>query len=374
MIHPTTFARIDLQALINNYRKIRRDAGAEVLCIVKADGYGHGAIPCARALSDAGARFFGVANASEAIELRKGLAGREASILILGYTAPEDAATLLEYEITQTVFSADYASALLANIPDGKRLTVHLKLDSGMNRLGFSTLAQSRAETVDTIVSLLSDSRINAEGIFTHFACADETDHPLTDAQWAAFSSTLQMLNERGIHFPIVHACNSAGIYRIPEARFGMVRAGIILYGIMPSDEVSIDGLRPVMSLHSHVTHVHTVHAGETVGYGAAFRASEDTKVATLAIGYADGLIRAYGSCGVRIGGKERCLVGRICMDQCMADVTGSDVRPGDEAVFFDAARSVSQFAAVAGMIPYETVCLIGKRVPRIYTAPDETE
>lgn len=366
-LHPTTYARINLSALIHNYRRIAADAQTDVLCIVKADGYGHGAIPCAKALYGAGARWFGVANPTEAIQLRKGLEARDAHILILGYTSPEDVPALIEESITQTVYSEEYAVELLRHIPDGARLTVHFKLDTGMNRLGFPTRPASRHETVEAIARLSREPKLLADGIFTHFACADEPESSMTDEQWLEFSETVQALSRCGVSFPTVHACNSAGIYRMPAAHASLVRAGIILYGIMPSNEVSIDGLMPVMSLHTHVTHVHRVHAGEAIGYGASFHATQDMQIATLAIGYADGLIRAYGNGGVRIGGKECALVGRICMDQCMADVTGMDVRSGDEAVFFDESRQVTKLSYSAGMIPYETVCLIGKRVPRIY-------
>lgn len=366
-IHPTTFARIDLAALVHNYHKIRCDAGTDVLCIVKADAYGHGAVPCARALSEAGAAFFGVANVSEAIALRKGLGTRPASILVLGYTSPADVSFLIENDITQTVYSPDYAEALLARIPQGCRLKVHYKLDSGMNRLGFSIDPQNLEATVEAVCALCKNEKLQSEGIFTHFACADEAENPMTAAQWETFSLALSMLKERSIVLPQVHACNSAGIYQIPAARQSLVRAGIILYGVAPAATVPTDGLKPVMSLHTHVTHIHSVPCGQTVGYGAAYRAERDMEIATLAIGYADGFIRAYNGCSIRIRGEERPLVGRICMDQCMIDVTGMHLLPGEEATLFDAEHPVSALSEKAGMIPYETLCLIGKRVPRIY-------
>lgn len=371
-LHPTTFARIDLRALVNNYRRIQADTDAQVLCVVKADGYGHGAVPCASALYGAGARWFGVANPTEAIELRRGLQKPDAQILILGYSAPEDIPLLIEESITQTVYSAEYARAILHQVPCGARLRVHIKLDSGMNRLGFSTRADRRAEMLADLMPILADPRIDAQGVFTHFACADEPENPMTEAQWNAFCDTVAAIGQEGITFPYVHACNSAGIYRLPAAHGNLVRAGIILYGIKPSEQAEGPELQPVMSLHTHVTHVHTLRAGETIGYGAAFRTEIDRTVATLAIGYADGLIRAYGGCGVRIGGKECELIGRICMDQCMADVSGMEVSPGDEAVFFDAVHPVTELSGRAGMIPYETLCLIGKRVPRIYIDPPQ--
>jgi len=372
-LHPTTYALIDLDALVANYRIIAAESKAEVLCVVKADSYGHGAIPCARALYRAGGRFFGVANAAEALELRRALPSRDARILILGYTHPDDVPLLIESDLIQTVYSAEQAASLLARVPKGSALTVHFKLDSGMNRLGFPADEASRGETVKQILSLTADARLICDGIFTHFACADEPESGMTDRQWQDFSFTLAALEKEGFNPPHVHTCNSAGICRFGGDRGNLVRAGIILYGIPPSDSVTLPDLTPVMSLHTHVTHLHTVRAGQTIGYGATFTADRDLRVATLAIGYADGLVRAYAKGGVRIGGRLCPILGRICMDQCMVDVTGVDVKVGDEAVFFDQALPVTHLSRCADIIPYETVCLIGKRVVRIYRG-EQTE
>ncbi len=365
-LHPTTYARIDLGALVHNYLTIKEAAKTNLLCIVKADGYGHGASACAKALYQAGARHFGVANPSEALSLRKVLSGKDAMILILGYSAPEDIPLLVEHGITQTVFSAEYAEAIAPTLSSNAPLHIHVKLDTGMNRLGFSAREEDKEQTLAQISALKADPRFVTEGIFTHFACADEPESGMTDAQAARFTSTVSYLEEAGISFPIIHACNSAGIYRAPHARFGLVRAGIILYGVMPSAQVQIPGLIPVMSLHTHVTHIHTVKKGETVGYGATFTAERDMTLATLAIGYADGLIRAYAPATVRIHDTACPIIGRICMDQCMVDVTGLHVTPGTLATFFDEVTPVTALSDAAHMIPYETLCLIGKRVPRI--------
>lgn len=376
--HPVTYAKIDLDALCHNYRQICRAAGGTpVLSVIKADAYGHGAGRCAAALYGEGCRFFGVANLGEALQLREALGTRLAEILILGYTDPHDTPLLLENRLTQALFSADYARELAERLPEHAGLRVHIKLDTGMNRIGFSARTEDCLKTCEAIEGILKTGKFHASGIFTHFACADCADDGMTAVQAAEFNHVTEELAARGIRFSVRHAANSAAILRYPQLRLDMVRAGIILYGIAPSDAVGSEELRPVMSFLTHVTHVHALKAGEAVGYGASFRAAGDMTAATLAVGYADGYLRAYAGGSVSVRGQLAPLIGRICMDQCMADVTGIPVCPGDPVVLFgqdgeNPVLPVERLAELSGSIPYETLCLVGKRVPRRFFSHGE--
>ncbi|MBQ4137820.1 MAG: alanine racemase [Clostridia bacterium] len=359
------WAEIDLAALVRNYRRIEKlSRGAKVIPVIKADAYGHGAIECMHALEDAGADFFAVATIAEAIELREAC-GYKSKILILGYTLDCDVDLLERYNITQTVFSLEYARALddaCARRGVGV-LDVHIKLDTGMNRLGFDTKdAKNTAELINSVGSL---SHLSVKGMFTHFACADEYGSGLTDIQRKRYD---EVKRELGKNKPeICHICNSAGIIRQEIPAYDAVRAGIILYGHMPSGEFDLKDFETPMSLKARVAHVHTLKPGDSVSYGATFTADREMKIATLPVGYADGFIRAYSKSSVRINGKDCPIVGRICMDQCMVDVSGADVKQGDIAVIFDSREKVEELAKMSGTITYEVLCLIGKRVPRVY-------
>ncbi len=365
-----TCAEVDLSALAHNYRLIadrvhQRTPDCRLLCIVKADAYGHGALRCVETLLRCGASFFGVATIGEALTLRRHFP--EPDILILGYTEPDLAQELIDHRLTQTVFSADYAAALYEYIPAGARLSAHLKLDTGMNRIGFG------ADDVDAAVACCKATadRIDYRGLFTHFACSDEEDRTFTDTQIRRYGAAVEAFRRAGIDFAVRHLCNSAGALCYPEAYGNMVRCGIILYGLTPSDTVSDPGLRPVMALKTTISHIHTAKKGETVSYGATFTAARDTKIATLPIGYADGFIRAYSGCTVDIHGFRAPLIGRICMDQCMVDITDYDgdtpVETGDEVLLFGGDKPVTEFSDAAGTIHYETLCLVSARVPRVY-------
>ena len=364
--HPITYAEIDLAALKHNYALLKKRAGdAQVICVVKADAYGHGAEKCAGALYEAGARSFAVANVFEALGLD--FLPRDAERLILGHTAPEDAPILAEKGILQNLYSFEYAAQLMRYVPEGKKLRVHLKLETGMNRLGFSAEKADRAALIGGLKALRDSGKFEILGAFTHFACADSPGNPMTERQYVLFRDAADQIEREVCPLPCRHACNSAGILEYPEAHEDAVRGGILLYGVMPSDEVNYEDFRPVMRLVSHVTHLHTVHPGQTVGYGATFTADRELVVATAAIGYADGLERACKPCGAFLCGVRVPILGRICMDQCMLDVTGLNARLGDEIELFGRQRSVDSFASDCGTIPYETLCLIGKRVMRVY-------
>ena len=371
MPQPLTYAKINIKYLAGNYNAVREYAGTELICVSKADSYGHGASLCVPALYKVGARFFAVANIIEALGLRECLRGIEESnpsdIIILGATMPSDAGELIEHNLIQTLYSREYARLLAAKIPAGKRLRAHIKLDTGMNRLGFGCGAQD----IDDVAAVCADPRFACEGLFSHFACSDEADGrgmTITGAQLERYRSVEKELARRGVTFKNRHVRNSAAALIHPEAPLDLTRAGIVLYGLMPSEELTPTvALRPVMDFCTTVTHVHTVRAGESVSYGATYTAERDVRAATLAVGYADGYIRAYGGASARIRGVDCPIIGRICMDQCVCDVSGvPDAELGDEALLFGEGKPVEQLSRLAGTINYECVCLIGKRIPRI--------
>jgi len=359
----TNIAYVDLQQLVRNYTLIREAAGRPVLCVVKANAYGHGAQPCAQALREAGAEWFGVATLAEALELRKALP--DAEILLLGYTPVENAGELRDNRITQTVYSLDYARQLSEALADGE-IRCHLKLDTGMNRLGFRA---DRQEELEQAVQACRLPHLHYTGMFTHFACADEPENPaMTLMQSERFAAAEAYLADRGLTFPLRHVSNSAAVVNHPALARDMVRGGILLYGFAPSPETGNLGCRPIMTLVSRVSHVHTLHPGDSVGYGATFTADRPMTIATLPIGYADGFVRAYAGGKVLIEGQEAPLVGRICMDQCTADVTSlQGIGPGSRVEVFGPEFSAQRFADLAGTIPYEVTSIITPRVKRIY-------
>ncbi len=369
-------ACISLENLLHNYNTVRALTNSRVCCVIKADAYGHGAWQCAKTLAAAGADFFAVSSIAEAEEVRLATEeyGDRIGILILGYTLPQDVDLLIRYNISQAVFSEEYARALRDSIreykldgilPPNAKLRIHIKLDTGMNRLGYAP------GDTDAIVQLFSERDFFCEGLFSHFMQSDTPALDTTETQFARYCTAWDALKQRNLDVPIHHICNSAAITNFPHMHLDMVRLGIELYGLMPSKETVLPALAPVMTLKTAVSHIHTVKTGESVGYGAAYTAEKDTVIATLPIGYADGFIRAYAGGGsVRIRGSAAPICGRICMDQCMVDVTDiPGVHVGDEAILFgEGAPSADEIAERAGTIGYEVLCLIGKRVPRAYT------
>ncbi len=373
-------AEIDLSALRHNFSYLRGRIWAvspqtEPMCVVKADAYGHSAELCVPALYGAGARHFAVSSIEEAEAVYAILAragGCAETILILGYTPPEpeNIAALGRHGITQAVFSLEYARALDASAAaQNLRVACHIKLDSGMNRLGFDTHNGCLPATVRALRETAALENLQIDGVFSHFACADEPASPITDLQTERYIRALRACEAAGLRFSKKHICNSAGALRLPGLYQDFVRLGIVLYGLSPSNEVTDPNLIPVMRLKSRIAQIHTVHAGDFVSYGAEFRAATETTVATIPIGYADGFIRAYKSGTVMIGGRAAPLVGRICMDQCMADVTGLHAAVGDEVSIFDAAgENIERLCRAAGTINYEAVCLVSRRVRRVPT------
>lgn len=372
------FVKIDLSALCDNVKNIRRlvPAQSRLMAIVKADGYGHGAVPVARAfdeLSENGRPVvdaYGVAMVEEGLELRR--AGVTKPILVLGHSVPEQAGEAVRSSLSLTVFDYKLAQALSREAVRQERTAqIHIKLDTGMSRIGYLGTECDIAE----ITQIQSLPGIELEGLFSHFAKSDETDKTAAKEQFEKFRCFSKRLSGAGIRPHIRHIANSAAIIDMPETSLDMVRAGIALYGLYPSEEVDTARLllRPALEFKSRVSWVKEIPEGTAVGYGGTFTAERPMRLATIPVGYADGYPRALSNCGrVLIGGRTARIVGRICMDQFMADVTElPQVRPGDMVTL--AGRDGEDFlpveepAGLAGSFHYEFVCGITKRVPRIY-------
>jgi len=366
------WAEINLDNLANNMKEIRRltDEKAQITAVIKADGYGHGAKYIAQTLLENGADRFAVAVLDEALELRN--YGITVPILVLGYTQPERAKAIVENNIEQAVYSYELAKALSDEaVEQNKEVKIHIKVDTGMGRIGFRC-EESAIEYIKKIHEL---PNLTIEGMFTHFAIADEKDKTFTEEQFSKFMWIANRLEEEGIKISLKHCGNSATIIDLPKMHLDMVRAGIILYGLAPSQDVELEkiNLKQVMSLKVRITHVKEINPGESVSYGRKFIASRKSKIASLPIGYADGYTRMLsGKAEALVNGIKVTVVGRICMDQCMIDVTGiEDVKVGDEVVLFGEQNgsfiSIDEIAEKLGTINYEVVCMIGKRVPRVY-------
>ncbi len=367
MFERPVWAEIDLAALAHNVRQIKGllQPGVSFCAAVKADAYGHGVLPVARTALQSGADRLAVAIMNEAIELRK--AGFTIPVLILGFTPPEQAALVVAHNVTQTIFSMDTAQALSqAATTAGRIVKVHLKIDTGMGRIGISP--EDAGQFAAAVAALPG---IEIEGVFSHFATADSRDKTFTYEQFDRFQEALASIAQRGIKVPIRHIANSAATVELPHMHLDMVRPGIILYGLWPSEEVEkrIE-LRPVMKFKAQVGYVKEVPPEVPISYGRTYFTNKYSRIATLPVGYADGWTRLMaGKADVLIRGERAPLVGRVCMDQCMADVTHiPGVVPGDQALLFGGPElPVEEVAAHMGTINYEIVCMVGKRVPRLY-------
>lgn len=365
------WAEINLDHLAHNISEVRRVTKKEALvtAVIKADGYGHGAIQIGQTLLNNGADRFAVATLSEALQLRSSFPSVE--IMVLGYTPDELIHDAISARIIQTVYSLEqaiYFNRIAASMTS--TLKVHVKLDTGMRRIGF----ECNEASVDDVVQIANLDRLELEGIFSHFAVADETDKTFTHMQARKFTDFVEQLNAKGVNIPIKHICNSAGIIDFPEYHFDMVRAGIMMYGLYPSTEVDMSKveLRQVMALKAKVSHVKMIEAGEGVSYGLKFVSEKPMQVATLPLGYADGYTRLLtGKAKGLISGELKPIIGRICMDQCMIAADELKVSVGDIVTLFGKddceALSIDQIATWLGTINYEVVCMIGKRVPRHY-------
>lgn len=364
------YAQINLSNLIFNINNIRQKTGTPVMPVIKADAYGHGAVECAKALEENGISFFAVATAQEAIELRQN--NINSQILILGYVFPENFEELIKNNIFLTVF--DYETAFEINkaaTQIGKKAKIHIKLDTGMGRIGFIPNEKSLKEIKN--ISFLEN--IVIDGIFSHFACADMTDKSYTLAQKILFDDFVKEIESNNIFIKTRHICNSAGIMEFDDGFLDIVRSGIISYGLYPSDEVNFDSLeiRPVMSLISHVVHIKEVEKDFCISYGSTYKTTQKSIIATIPVGYGDGYPRSLSNCGkVLINGEFAPIVGRVCMDQFMVDVTNiPNVQRGTEVVLVgtdgNKKITVEDLSAICNRFNYEFVCDINKRVPRLY-------
>lgn len=363
------WAEIDLDAVANNIREIRRitSPDSKIMGVVKADGYGHGFVEVTKTILNNGADYLAVATLEEAVQLRK--RKFDVPILILGATEDAGADDLVEYNVMPTVFTYDFARVLSQSaVKKGRTAKIHIKLDTGMSRIGFLCCEES----VEEIIKISQLDNIEIEGIFSHLSCSDEKDRTYTQMQFEKFKDMCERLEKRGLKIPIKHICNSAGIMMYPEMHLDMVRPGIIIYGLYPSDEVDKSKLRlkPAMTLKAKITMVKEVDAGVGVSYGKTYITDKKTKIATVSIGYADGYIRLLSGKAKMMYGEE-CVdvIGRICMDQCMIDVTNvHNISIGDEVIIFGSEKiTADTVAGWLGAVNYEIVCMIGRRIPRIY-------
>ena len=365
------WAEINLDNLAHNMKETRRVVNKNTLitAVIKADGYGHGAVCIGQTLLDNGANRFAVATLSEAIQLRASFPNTE--IMVLGYTPNDLTEDILANNIIQTIYTleqAEYFSklALLSN----KKITVHIKLDTGMNRLGM----QESQETIDSILQMSKLEGLFIEGIFTHFAMADEIDKEYTNNQVKKYKKIVNALEENGLNIPIKHVSNSAAIIDMPELNMDMVRAGIMLYGLYPSKNVNQNNvnLKEVMCLKAKISQVKEIPKGTGVSYGLKYKCTKNSKVATLPIGYADGFTRMLsGKASAMLQNKKVPIIGNICMDQCIIDISGLDAKIDDEVVLFGGndknGISITSVSELLNTINYEIVCMVDKRVPRVY-------
>ena len=374
-----TWAEINLDALAYNMRGIREitDPHARIMAVVKADAYGHGVVGCAQTLLENGADRLAVATLDEAIELRREFP--DVPIMILGSSMGEEAEDIIKNDIIANVYTAEFARELSDTaVRLGKTARVHIKLDTGMSRIGFVINDNDNGGTLNEIERIYNMPGIEIEGIFSHFSTSDEADESYTRLQFRRFITICDSLAGRGIDIPIRHICNSAAIMMYPEYHLDMVRPGIILYGMYPSDEVDKKRLplRYVMSLKALITYVKDIEAGRGVSYGKKYIAGGDERIATVPIGYADGYSRLLtGKAEIAVGNERFPVLGRICMDQCMINVTsGHNVKRGDEALIFgEGAVTVDDIAGWLGTINYEITCMTSRRIPRVYKRHGET-
>ena len=362
-------AEVGLGAVAHNVALVREMVGSRLLCaVVKADGYGHGAIAVSEAALAVGADWLAVALVEEAAVLRR--AGIDAPILLLSQPRPSDLPAAVRFETRVCIANADAVAGLARIAAEaGVVVKVHLKVDTGMNRIGVAP-----ADALAVATDIVSRSGLELEGIFTHCALADEPADPFTDVQLDRFDAVLAELAAAGIEPPIRHAANSATAIAHDRGRLDLVRVGIAVYGIAPSDAIAGDlPLEPALSLKAEVSMVKRVPAGEGISYGHRHRLERDATVATVPIGYADGVARRYGLCGgqVLIGGRRCDVIGVVTMDQLMVDCGDMPVRSGDEVVLIgsqgDECITAVEWATRLDTIPYEVVCGIGPRVPRVY-------
>lgn len=370
MIRPV-WAEIDLDRLAHNVREARRvtPGSSMIMAAVKADGYGHGAVEASKVFLANGADRLATATLGEAVHLRRH--GVYAPTLVLGYVPEYLYPPLLRHGVSATVYRLDHAEALSSSAVNARlEAVVHVKVDTGMGRLGFGV-----DEAADAVIEIDGLPGIKVEGVFTHFAVSDEADKTYTRAQYGRYMRVIEELYDRGFDVPVKHVSNSAAVIDLPAYSLDMVRPGIMLYGIYPSPHVDHEKVRlvPAMTLKAKVSHVKTVPPGTGISYGLTHVTGRESRIATVPVGYADGYRRGLSNVGeVAIHGHRSPVVGRVCMDQCLVDVTdagGVDV--GDVVTLFgdgsDGAPTVEEIAGRLGTIAHEVTCGVGRRVPRVY-------
>ena len=368
-------AEINLDAVAYNFKSMKDNLtpGTKMVAVVKTDGYGHGAVPIAQ-MVEAYDYIWGyaVATIEEALLLRK--AGIKKPILILGFVFPDAYEEVVKYDIRPAVFKLSMARQLSEEaVRQGKTVHVHIKVDTGMSRIGF----KDNAESADIVKEISQLPNLDTEGLFTHFARADETDKTPAEVQLSRYLAFSRLLEDRGVNITLHHCSNSAGIIDLPEVNMDAVRAGIILYGLLPSDEVQKEriDLEPVMTLKSKVIHIKTLEKGRTISYGGTYEVTHTEKIATIPVGYGDGYPRSLSNKGwVLIHGQKAPICGRICMDQFMVDVTDiPEVRVGDEVTLIGTdgseTLSMNELGELSERFNYEFACDLGKRIPRVFYA-----
>ena len=363
-----TWAEINLDNIefnLNNIKKLLNE-DTKVCTVLKANAYGHGSVEIAKFLENKKVDYFAVARLEEAIELRQN--NIKIPILCLGFVPEESLEFAIENNITLTIYSLEMAEKLNAICERRKtKACIHIKIDTGMSRIGFEVNEQS----IEQIAKIYNLSNLYIEGIYTHFAKADEIDKEFTNEQVEKFKYIVEGIEEKGINIPIKHVSNSAAIMDIPNLNFNMVRCGIVLYGYYPSDEVIKNrlNLKPAMTLKTRISHIKELEQNTGVSYGLTYRTSNKERIATIPIGYADGFTRMQKNPKVSIKGEIFDIVGRICMDQCMVKIDKDiDIKIGDEVIIFgDSSRSVDNIAKDLGTINYEIICMVSRRVDRVY-------
>lgn len=367
------YAKISMDALRYNMQSMHNNLkeGTQIVAVIKTDAYGHGALGVARSIEDFDFLWgYAVATVDEAMALIED--GRTKPILILGISFPEQYELVVDHGIRATVCEYEVAKQLSdIAVAQNRICKIHVAIDTGMSRIGF----QVNEDTACEIARIATLPNIHIEGIFTHFAKADEADKTHAYGQLSLFTDMISMLEAKGISIPLKHCSNSAGIIEIPEANMNMVRAGITLYGMWPSEEVSKDiiSLKPVMSIKSHVSFIKDLEAGRSISYGGAYVTPSPKRIATIPVGYGDGYARSLSDKGyVLIRGQRAHICGRICMDQFMVDVTDlKDIQAGDSVTLLgtdgDETITMEDLGKLSGRFNYEFACLINQRVPRIY-------
>lgn len=373
------YARIDLDAILYNMESMHKNISehTKIMAVIKADGYGHGALPIARAIDHLDYLYgYAVATVEEGLMLRNH--GITKPILILGYVFPDQYADMIRAHIRPTVFTGEMARQLSEEAGKlGMDCIIHFAVDTGMSRIGYQATEESAKEMAQSAKL----PHIMVEGIFTHFARADETDKSHTYQQMTRFKQMISLLEEQGLKIPVHHCSNSAGIAEIPEANMDLVRAGITLYGLWPSEEVDKQKLsiRPALSLVTHVAYVKELPEGREISYGGTYVTKKPEIIATIPVGYADGYARGLSNKGsVLIHGKRAPICGRVCMDQFMVNVTDiPGVKTGDEVILIGSAGeetiTMEEVGGLSGRFNYEFACDLGKRIPRVYLQKGKT-